>query len=158
MNEYLLSLVIKYKNKGVLIDTNILLLFLVGSLDLNLIRGFKRTANFTENDFDLISNFIKHFNLIITTPHVLTEVSDFIDNRQDLQLALKIYIEKMKEIYLESLDLSKRDTFLKFGLADTSVTYAARDRYLIFTDDRPLYGFLISSRIDAVSLDQIRMI
>ena len=65
MNEYLFSLVIKYKNKGVLIDTNILLLFLVGSLDLNLIRGFKRTTNFTENDFDLISNFIKHFNLII---------------------------------------------------------------------------------------------
>ena len=64
----------------------------------------------------------------------------------------------MKEIYLESLDLSKRDTFLKFGLADTSVTYAARDSYLIFTDDRPLYGFLINSRIDAVSLDQIRMI
>lgn len=158
MNEYLFSLVIKYKNKGVLIDTNILLLFLVGSLDLNLIRGFKRTANFTENDFDLISNFIKHFKLIITTPHVLTEVSDFIDNRQDLQLALKIYIEKMKEIYLESLELSKKETFLKFGLADTSVTYAARDSYLIFTDDRPLYEFLINSRIDAVSLDQIRMI
>ena len=29
-------------------DTNILLLYLVGSLDLNLIRDFKRTANFDE--------------------------------------------------------------------------------------------------------------
>ncbi|CAN5841553.1 PIN domain-containing protein [soil metagenome] len=158
MNEYLLSLITKYKNKGVLIDTNILLLYLVGSLDLNMIRGFKRTANFTENDFNLISNFIKQFNLKITTPHVLTEVSDFIDNRQNLQAVLKIFIEHTKEIFIESVELSKKDTFFKFGLADTSVTYSAKDSYLIFTDDRPLYGFLINSQIDAVNLDQIRMI
>ncbi len=158
MNEYLLKLIQKYKRKGLLIDTNILLLYIVGSFDPLLIRDFKRTANFSEDDFDIVTKFIGLFDLKITTPHVLTEVSDFIDNRQTLQTVLKIYIENTKEIFLESLELSKKDTFLKFGLADTSVTYSAKDSYLIFTDDRPLYGFLTNSQIDAVNLDQIRMI
>ena len=98
------------------------------------------------------------FDIKIIVPHVLTEVSDFIDNRQTLQVALKVFIENSKEVFIDSLELSKKDSFLKFGLADTSVTYTAKDKYLIFTDDRPLYGFLINSQIDSVNLDQVRMI
>lgn len=127
-------------------------------MDLNLIRNFKRTAFFTETDFDLVAEFIKNFDRTITTPHILTEVSDFIDNREELQAVLKIYIENTKEIFIDSLELSKKDTFLKFGLADSSVTYSAENNYLIFTDDRPLYGFLINSEIEAVNLDDIRNI
>ena len=137
---------------------NLVLLYIVGSFDINLIRDFKRTAMFTEDDFERVSKFIDFFDIKITVPHVLTEVSDFIDNRQNLQAVLKVFIETTKEVFIESIELSKKDTFLKFGLADTSVSYTAKDNYLIFTDDRPLYGFLINSQIDAVNLDQIRMI
>lgn len=158
MNDYLLHLIQKYKQKGLLIDTNILLLYIVGSLDISLVRDFKRTANFSENDFEKVSKFIDYFDLKITTPHVLTEVSNFIDNRQNLQAALKVYIENTREIFLDSLNLSKKDSFLKFGLADTSVTHSAKDNCLIFTDDKPLYGYLINSQIDAVNLDQLREI
>ncbi|MGC2235750.1 MAG: hypothetical protein WA584_06290 [Pyrinomonadaceae bacterium] len=158
MNNYLLKLIQKYKQKGLLIDTSVALLYIVGSFDINLVRKFKRTEMFSEDDFERVSKFIDYFDLKITTPHILTEVSDFIDNRQNLQFVLKAYIENAEEIFLESVELSKKETFLKFGLADTSVTYAAKDNYLIFTDDRPLYGFLINSQIDAVSLEQVRMI
>jgi len=158
MNEYLFELIQKYRQKGLLIDTNVTLLYLVGSLDVNLVRKLGRTGMFTENDFEKVSKFIDYFDLKITTPHVLTEVSDLIDNRVDLQAVLKFYIETSQEIFLESLNLSKKETFLKFGLADTSVTFTAKDSYLVLTDDRPLYGFLINSQIDAVNLDQIRMI
>lgn len=158
LNDYLWNLIQKYKQKGLLVDTNIILLYLVGSYDPSMIREFKRTSGFTEDDFERVWKFIKYFDLIITTPHVLTEVSDFIDNRQYLQSVLKAYIENAEEIFLESLELLKKETFLKFGLADTSVTFTAKDNYLIFTDDNPLYGFLINSQIDAVNLDQVRMI
>ena len=158
MNDYLLKLIQKYKKKGLLIDTNIVLLYLVGSVDIFLIRNFKRTANFDENDFEKVSKFVEYFDIKITTPHILTEVSNLIDNRQDLQLVLKIYIEKAEEIFLESSMLSKDQSFLTFGLADTAVINTAKDSYLILTDDRPLYGFLINSQIDTVNLDQLRNI
>lgn len=158
MNDYLLKLIQKYKRKGILVDTSLVLLYIVGSFDINLIRTFKRTDMFSKEDFVRVSKFIDYFDLKITIPHVLTEVSDFIDNRQYLQFVLKTYIESAKEIFLESSELSKKDTFLQFGLADTSVTYTAKDSYLIFTDDSRLYGFLINSQIDVVNLDQVRMI
>lgn len=137
---------------------NLTLLYLAGLFNPYLIRKFSRTSMFTEDDLERVKMFIDYFDVKITVPHVLTEVSDFIDNRQELQTFLKGFIENSKEIFIDSAELSKKDTFLRFGLADTSVTYTAKDNYLIFTDDRPLYGFLINSQIDAVNLDQVRMI
>lgn len=159
MNDYLLELIQKYKQKGVLIDTNILLLYIVGLFDISLIRDFKRTANFSEDDFDIVSNFLRLFNKKIVTPHILTEVSDFIDNRQELQALLKFFIEKeSEEKFSESPLVVKRKEFIIFGLADTATIETAKSGYLIFTDDNPLYGFLLNSRIDAINLDQLRKI
>ena len=158
MNDYLLKLIQKYRQKGLLIDTNIILLYLIGSLDISLIRDFSRTSMFTANDFYKVSKFIDYFDLKITTPHVLTEVSNLIGNRQNLPTLLQTYIEKSKEIFLESSEVSKRNAFFNFGLADTAITETAKGSYLVLTDDRPLYGFLINSQIDVVSLDLIRMI
>ena len=158
MNDYLLKLIQKYRQKGLLIDTNIILLYLIGSIDISLIRDFSRTAMFTASDFYKVSKFIDYFDLKITTPHVLTEVSNLIGNKQNLPNLLKTYIEKSKEIYLKSSEVSKNNAFFNFGLADTAITETAKDSYLVLTDDRPLYGFLINAQIDVVNLDQIRMI
>lgn len=158
MNDYLLKLIQKYKRKGLLIDTNLVLLYIIGSIDIWLIRDFSRTAMFTVDDFDKVSRFIDYFDLKITTPHVVTEISNLIGNRQNIQSLLKIYIENSKEIFLESSNVSNSNAFLNFGLADTAIMNTAKTSYLIFTDDKPFYGFLINSKIDAVNLDQIRMI
>lgn len=157
MNDYLLKLIQKYRRRGILIDTNIVLLYLVGSLDILLIRNFARTARFTEDDFYKVSKFIEYFDLQITTPHVLTEISDLIGNRQKLQNVLKTYIERTIEIFKESSEVSTNRIFLKFGLADTAIIETAKDSYLIFTDDKPLYGYLINKGIDAVSFDDLRI-
>jgi len=158
MNDYLLKLIQKYKQKGLLVDTNILLLYIVGIVNVDLIRNFSRTANFTENDFYLVEKFINFFAVNITTPHILTEVSDLLGNRIELQLALGKYIELIEEKFLESKQITRTKTFLQFGLADTAITETAKNSYLVVTDDNPLFGYLVNQKIDAVNLDQIRMI
>jgi len=158
MNDYLLKLIQKYKQKGLLVDTNILLLYIVGIVNVDLIRNFSRTANFTENDFYLVEKFINFFDVNITTPHILTEVSDLLGNRRELQLALRKYIEPIEEKFLESKQITRTKTFLQFGLADTAITETAKNSYLVVTDDNPLFGYLVNQKIDAVNLDQIRMI
>ncbi|MGI8883801.1 MAG: hypothetical protein ACR2IA_06115 [Pyrinomonadaceae bacterium] len=157
MNDYLLKLIQKYKHKGLLVDTNIILLYLVGSLDILLIRDFARTAKFTEDDFYKVHKFIEYFDLQITTPHVLTEISDLIGNRKNLHNALKIYIERTNEVFKKSSEVSENKIFCEFGLADTAIIETAKDSYLIFTDDNPLYGYMINEGIDAVSLDILRI-
>jgi rRNA-processing protein FCF1 len=158
MNEYLFNLFTRYKKRGILVDTNILLLYLAGSFSLEIIRDFSRTAMFSEDDFDRVSKFIDKFDIKITTPHILTEVSDLIGNRTELQEFLKVYLEMINEQYIESIKVVKNEAFIKFGLADTAILETSKDYYLILTDDKPFFGYLINKGIDAVSLDQVRMI
>ena len=158
MNDYLLKLIQTYKQKGLLIDTNILLLYIVGSIDINSIRNFRRTAHFTEKDFYIVSKFIDYFVVKITTPHILTEASNLLGNRIELQFALGKQVEMMEEKFMESKQIAKTDVFLQFGLTDTAISEMAKDSYLVVTDDNPLFGYLSNQKIDTVSLDQIRMI
>jgi rRNA-processing protein FCF1 len=158
MNEYSSILFEKYRTKGVIVDTNVLLLYLVGSFDPNLIRNFKRTAGFTEEDFDLVNSFTNSFEMRVTTPHILTEVSDLIGNREELHILLKEYLNFSDEKFLESKKIAENPAFNRFGLADTAIVDTAKDSYLVFTDDGPLYNFLTNIGVDALKLDQIRPI
>ena len=94
MTDYLSQLVLKYKKSGVFVDAEILLLYIVGSKDPRLIRNFGRTANFDENDFNLVSEFIEKFDHKITSPHILTEVSDLLGESNDFHTILKVYISE----------------------------------------------------------------
>ena len=74
-----LALIEKYHSKGVLVDSNLLVLFLVGTVNKRRILEFKRTQGFTLEDFDLLENLIRWFGRLIATPHVLAQVSDLAD-------------------------------------------------------------------------------
>ena len=76
MNEYAARLVRGYRSRGVLVDTNLLLLLFVGSYDLERIERFKRTMQFTRDDFARLVALLGVFERRVTTPHILTEVSN----------------------------------------------------------------------------------
>lgn len=65
-----------YRRAGVLMDTNLLLLYLVGAFDPEEVPRFKRTSQFTPADFALLVRFLELFQRIVTTPHVLTEAGN----------------------------------------------------------------------------------
>ncbi len=156
MNDNLRRLLQKYRKKGLLIDTNLLLLYIVGSFNIELIREFKRTSHFTTDDFYLVSDFLELFDSKITTPHILTEVSNLIGNKPNLCALLKIYISDAEEKTLESIKIVQNNTFINFGLTDTAIIDISKDSYLVITDDKPLYGLLINTAVDAVSLNDLR--
>ena len=158
MNDNLRRLLGKYRKKGLLIDTNLLVLYIVGSLDIELIRDFSRTSQFTIDDFYLLSDFSDLFDLKITTPHILTEASNLIGKSRNLRGLLKIYISNADEKFLESSKVTENDDFIDFGLTDTAIINVSQNSCLVLTDDRPLYGFLINKGIDTVSLDELRLI
>jgi hypothetical protein len=74
MNE-IESLFSRYRQKGVLVDTNILLLYFVGATNRERISRFNRTQNFIPEDYDLLLQVLGYFQTIATTPNILTEVS-----------------------------------------------------------------------------------
>ncbi len=79
MNEEIRPILERYKQKGILIDTNILLLWFVGTANRARISKFNRTEKFTLEDYDLLLRIILFFNKLVTTPHILTEVNSLIN-------------------------------------------------------------------------------
>ena len=58
------DLLSKYYAKGIVIDTNILLLYLVGSVNHQRITKFKRTAQFIPEDYDRALEVSQYFFLL----------------------------------------------------------------------------------------------
>ena len=156
-DDYISQLVVKYKKKGIFVDSEILILYVVGSKAPNLIGKNKLTANFDENDFIIVSRFIESFNLKITSPHILTEVSDLLGESNDFHIILKEYINRAEELFLSSEEVAESESFLKFGLADSAMLEISKNSYLIFTADNRFYGYLTTMGIDAVNFDSVKL-
>jgi len=76
MSNALHVLLRRYKNRGIFVDTNLLLLWFVGGLDKELIPRFKRTKQYAPEDYDTLDDFVAYFKTRVTLPNVLTEVSN----------------------------------------------------------------------------------
>ena len=91
------ALIKKHRAKGALVDANLLVLFLVGSVNKRRILTFKRTQNFTIEDFDLLTNLIDWFGGLFATPHVLSQTSDLTDlpgkERIEVRRLFKVAVE-----------------------------------------------------------------
>ena len=75
MTNALTVLLSRSRERDVLIDTNMLLMYVVGTLDPNLIPTFKRTKMFAVEEYALLRRFLEHRS-IVTAPHILTEVTN----------------------------------------------------------------------------------
>lgn len=79
MEQYVWELASRHRGGGVLVDTNLLLLFYVGGYDRNLVERFPRTADrFVASDFDTLNGLLASFDKVATTPHILTETSNLL--------------------------------------------------------------------------------
>jgi hypothetical protein len=154
-------LIARYRSRGVLLDSNLLIVLVVGSYDEHLIRSFKRTRTFTVDDYHLLCAFLARFEAIATTPSVLTEVSNLAQplNRRENHRLFKSFgalIARFRERYAASDVLSKTDLFARHGLTDASIGEIARGSFLALTDDLPLYSQLIAHGIDALNFNHLR--
>lgn len=59
---------------SVILDTNLLVLLVVGMTNRAFIGKHKRTRAYTEEDYDLLCLLLEQYQQIITTPSILTEV------------------------------------------------------------------------------------
>ncbi len=64
---------------GLPVDTNLLVLFVVGAVNRERIESFERTSSYTKEDYKLLLQFLANFKKLHTSPHVLAEVSNLAD-------------------------------------------------------------------------------
>lgn len=154
----MIELLARYRHRGALIDTNILLLYFVGSFRRDQI-GKDRTEKFDVSDFDLLINVLAYFTHLVTTPNVLTEVNNLVPNWFGFAFFEKFAtgIGLLQEEYVPDLSITTHPAFRTVGLTDTGIIQAAaRGPYIVITDDWTLRQFLQHAGVDALNFEELR--
>src|SRR5262249_48293694 len=158
--EYLEILYQRHKHNGILVDSNLLLVYAIGLFDPHLIANFKRTNNYTIQDFDLLRKLLGLFSRVLTTPNILTEVSNLSSslNNQwaEFLASFKKLISVLDERSMVSQIATTDPAFANHGLTDGGIGHILRTKNcLLITDDLPMYSFLCK-KLDIVNFTHLR--
>jgi hypothetical protein len=126
--------------KPAILDSNLLLLHWCASFDPELVTTFKRLNSFQMEDIELLTETLKLFSVIRTTPHVLTEVSDLANHlkswiKEDWSEHFSRQIQVIPEEWTPAATISSGE-FMWLGLADAALAVLA-STHVILTIDFP---------------------
>lgn len=151
----------KYRLKGLLVDTNLLLLYLAGSYDKRLIGRFKRIAKYDATDFVRVSSMIRLAGALVSTAHILTEVSNL-----SMQMPERDYQDYFRwiartgsainERQIEAQRIFSNELFPRMGMTDSGIMELAPNSYLVLTDDFPLANRLEHMKVDVINYNHVR--
>ncbi len=155
------QLIIKHRNTGIVVDANLLVLHVVGRAGRDLITRCKRTEVFTPEDFDLLQLVLKEFRSIITTPHILTEVSNLTESikgdlRRTLLDTFVLELNTFHEQFRAAEVLTGHPGFRLLGLSDTGIADLAQRSHLVITVDFLLYAHLVEREFDVINFNHLR--
>lgn len=162
MRSHVEQLLVEYRTDGILVDANLLLVYVVRVYDPKQIERFKHTNESTVDDFELPDRLLGHFRTVATTPPVLTEVSNFLGHlpnrpRRDCTELLRRLIPKLDDTHRASEELCEHPYFRESRLGDTGIADIAEGNYLVVTDDLPLHHRLNNDeRQDSINFNHPR--
>lgn len=147
---------------GLVIDANMLNVFIVGMKNKDYIPNNPSTENYCAEDFDNMYKLFDYCKQIILSTYILPEVSNTLpldhkaknDNDDRHSLFLKealtfLKMAKVKEEHEPYRDIIDKKFFYKFGITDTAIIDLAEKGYAILSNDGPLVGFLINNNFQA---------
>ena len=123
------------------IDTNLLVLLVVGSVDRELVDTHPRTQRFTPEDYDRLAEIIGALKRVLVTPNTLTETSNLLKQPRDKQAIdrLRMLIEVSEEVVIASATAARNRAFTWLGLADTALLEVVSAKRPLITVDLELF-------------------
>ena len=138
----------------------ILVLYLVGLVNRQRILTFKRTQNFTIEDFDLLTDLIGWFGKLVATPHVLSQTSDLTDlpgkELVEVRRLFKVAVDQIDESYDPSRVLVSDPVFERLGLTDAAIAKVCSRGVLVVTADVELQLEVQRKGADALNFNHVR--
>ncbi len=155
------ALLEKHRGRAVFLDSNLLVLFLIGSVNRDRIANFKRTQNFTVEDFEVLNYMVNWFGgRLVATPHVLSQVSDLTtlhgSEGEEVRDFFRTTVQMIDERYDAAVKLVDHPAFSRFGLGDSSVAAVCERDILVVTADVRLQLALATAGLDAINFNHVR--
>lgn len=151
------SLIAKHRAAGLLIDSNLLVLLLIGRAGTNRIQTSKRTSAYTIKDYELLEELVCQFRQLQAIPQVLTETDDLVKNDvPGFRDRFRDFVGAANERLVEGRAIVSAQDFSWMGFADIAVALSASGEILVLTDDLGLYDALRRRGVDAINFNHIR--
>lgn len=142
-----------------LLDSNLLLVLAIGRIDPHRLGQSPRVKAYSAADYQMLQDYSAIFPLRVTTPHILAEVSNHLDNIDTRLLralnAALIDWSPVRESWTPATTLVARGEYSSLGLTDSAILQAARPRTLVLTADRELWGALKKGQLSAIHYEDI---
>lgn len=139
-----------------LLDTNVLLVLIVGTLRPDMLSKHARLKAFDSDFFNFVRAQAGADTKHVSTPHILTEVSNLLGSgKQQIvdrgNQVFRNYVAKLNEVYRASKELVDLPVFTSIGLADTSIASLSKGGLRIVTVDWELCNRLTDEGFDVVN-------
>ena len=127
------------------IDTNLLVLLVVGETDKDLISKHRRTRAYRVEDYDLLVKLINDTDhQVFVAPNTLTEASNLLaqhgePERSRIFGVLQTLIETTEEKAVESRVAARNSNFRRLGLTDAALMEIVSASNPLITTDLDLY-------------------
>ena len=153
---YVEILVSKYQSRGLLLDSNLLLLYLVGRIDTILVGTgrYNKLSDFRAIEVVTLERLVSSFRRLVTTAHVMTEVSNLVNTMRDADRVrtFRRFVETLEVISeqeVSSYEVAGRSEFSLLGLTDSVLAHFA-GQFLIVSKDGRMVNGLRANKIEAL--------
>lgn len=148
-----------------ILDTNLLILLLIGIFEENYIADCQLTSKYNIDDYKLLVQILGYFDVgIITTPHIIAEISNLsrmkITNHK-LDYYFQVLINRLNSFQEEHVNLGtllnqQVQLLIRLGFPDMSILETAKNiKATIITDDMDLHLHAITNKIPAVNFTNV---
>ena len=158
MRDYILALVERYRDKPLLLDTNLLLVLLVGATSPQRIADHPRTRAYTADDLWRISSFVDQFPGLLATPNIFTEASSLLGRDEAAHEVLRRFVCVAEEHYVESRTACAATCYGWSGITDAGLFVLAQAGHLLLTDDARLARALAAASLPALNSNYLRQV
>lgn len=149
--------------QSVAVDSNLLLLLIVGLFRRHLVPQFKRTRSYTVEDFDLLRYLLLEYRELIVSASVLTEVSNLVSHlappaREHVRQLARQLLEDgaLKEDQLLTREVMRDQSYPRLGLTDAGLATLAARGVDVLTDDLDLYVHVVRQGWSARNFNHYR--
>lgn len=130
--------------RGYFIDANLLVLFVAGREDPDLIARHRRLEGYTIGDYVLLLQLVDTVDQVLVTPNTLTETSNLLSQHREpersrLLQRLRAVIQDSREITVASAVAADNPAFARLGLTDAALLEVASADTPVVTMDFNLY-------------------
>ena len=145
---------------GLIVDANLLVLYIVGSVNRDRIENFKRTRQYKASDYDLLVDVMGKYQPLYSVAHDLAEVSNLTDlageERMHARRILSDTFSLLTEVDIRSERAAQDPLYQELGLTDAAIGAIARSNgCTVLTDDLSLYLRLSKDHVDVVNFTHL---